>query len=78
VKPGQHPNPKVVIAGGTGFLGLNLARHLAAEGFEPVLLSRHPPKERVPWQHAAWDGRSLGDWAAALENATALVNLAGR
>ena len=76
------PNPKttgpIVIAGGTGFLGLNLASYLAAQHHEIILISRHPPPQNAPWIHAPWDGRTIGEWANHLEGAAALVNLAGR
>jgi uncharacterized protein (TIGR01777 family) len=68
----------VVIAGGSGFLGRSLARHLAARGHEVVILSRTPPRAHGPWTHAPWDGRTVGEWASHLDNAAALVNLAGR
>ncbi|SVC78903.1 uncharacterized protein METZ01_LOCUS331757, partial [marine metagenome] len=69
---------RVVIAGGTGFIGTNLARHLADLGCEVVLLSRNAPKQEGPWKHAQWDGRTVGEWAKHLEGAVAVVNLAGR
>jgi uncharacterized protein (TIGR01777 family) len=69
---------KIVIAGGSGFLGLNLARHLAADGHEVVILSRSAPPHDARWRHVKWDGRTLGEWAKALDGADALVNLAGR
>lgn len=69
---------KVIIAGGSGFLGLNLARALLVLGYEVVILSRSVPKGEGDWTHAEWDGRSLGPWVDALENSTAIVNLAGR
>jgi uncharacterized protein (TIGR01777 family) len=69
---------RVVIAGGTGFLGRNLARHLADGGREVVLISRHAPEEPGPWRHLSWDGRTVGPWAEALDGAAALVNLVGR
>jgi len=69
---------RVVIAGGSGFLGRSLARHLSEAGYEPVVLSRSEPREDGPWRWAAWDGRSIGDWAGELDGAAALVNLAGR
>lgn len=72
------PIGKVVIAGGTGFLGLNLARELAGAGGEVVLISRRPPTTSGPWIHAAWNGRTPGDWIKHLDGAAALVNLAGR
>ena len=78
MKDDIKPTGRVVIAGGTGFIGTNLARHLGDLGCEVVLLSRHIPKERGSWEHAKWDGRTLGDWAKHLEGAAAVVNLAGR
>ncbi len=69
---------KVVIAGGSGFLGTSLARHLDESGMSPVILSRRPPRGTATWQHVAWDGRTLGEWQRALEGAAGLVNLAGR
>src|SRR5262249_31566184 len=69
---------RIVIAGGSGFLGLNLARHLAGVGCEVVLISRNPPADIHRWHHERWDARSLGDWVRHLEGASALVNLAGR
>lgn len=69
---------KVVIAGGSGYLGLNLARALTALGHEVVILSRSAPRGLAGARHIAWDARTLGDWAACLEGARAVVNLAGR
>lgn len=69
---------KVVLAGGSGFLGVSLARHLAEHGASVVLLSRHTPKLPGPWTHMTWDARSLGDWCRELDGASAVVNLTGR
>lgn len=70
---------RIVIAGGSGFIGLSLARHLAGEtAGDIVILSRSPPSESGPWRHAEWDGRTLGPWQAEVDGAAALVNLAGR
>ncbi|MEK6247110.1 MAG: NAD-dependent epimerase/dehydratase family protein [Planctomycetales bacterium] len=69
---------RIVIAGGSGFLGLNLARYLADKDCEVVLLSRHQPTQEGPWEHVVWDARTVGPWAKYLEGATAVVNLAGR
>lgn len=72
-----HSNT-IFIAGGSGFLGTSLARHLAAAGHSVVILSRHAPKVHGPWQHVPWDARTLGDWRTALNGASCLVNLVGR
>ena len=69
---------KVIIAGGSGFLGISLAHHLADAGVSAVILSRTPSKVHGPWKHVTWDGRTLGSWSAELNGASGLVNLAGR
>lgn len=69
---------RIVIAGGSGFLGFSLASHLAKLGASVVLLSRIPPKISGPWSHVCWDARSMGNWQRELDGATGLVNLAGR
>ena len=68
---------KIVLAGGSGFLGQLLAGHLQARGWEPVVLTRKPsPKAR--FREVAWDARTVGDWARELDGAEAVINLAGR
>lgn len=74
----MNPSGRIVIAGGTGFLGVSLARHLVDVGCDVVLLSRHQAAEDPRWRHTVWDARTLGPWTEHLEGATALVNLAGR
>jgi uncharacterized protein len=69
---------KVVIAGGSGFLGVSLARHLADQGVEVVILSRNEPKVAGPWIHRRWDARTVGDWKDELDGADGLINLTGR
>jgi NAD dependent epimerase/dehydratase family enzyme len=68
----------IVIAGGSGFLGIALASHLALAGKSLVLLSRDPPKPTGPWRHVSWDARSLGEWKRELDGASGVINLAGR
>lgn len=72
------PRGRIVITGGTGFLGLNLARHLSESNYEVVLVSRRPPNGGEGWRHSVWDMQSVGEWAQALDGAVALVNLTGR
>ena len=75
---GNGVSGRVVIAGGSGFVGVSLAAHLAAGEAEVVILSRTPPRVSGPWRHVAWDARTLGEWSRELDGATGLVNLAGR
>jgi uncharacterized protein (TIGR01777 family) len=69
---------KVLIPGGTGFLGRVLAAELAARGDEVVVLSRDAGAAVPGARTAAWDGRTVGAWAAEVDGADAVVNLAGR
>jgi hypothetical protein len=74
---------KVILAGGSGFLGRALARALSGTGWEVVVLTRDtdrvPPADDLPALRAVqWNGETGGAWAAELEGADALVNLAGR
>jgi uncharacterized protein len=66
----------IVIPGGSGHLGRLLAHELHAKGHRVTVLSRDPQPQ--PWRVVGWDGRTVGDWAAELEGADAVVNLAGR
>ncbi|MFE8013757.1 TIGR01777 family oxidoreductase [Streptomyces antibioticus] len=65
---------RIVVPGGTGQVGTVLRRALTAAGHEVVVLSRRPsgPGER------AWDGRTLGAWAAEIDGSDVVINLAGR
>ena len=68
---------RIVITGGSGFLGLAVAEDLCSRGAGVTIASRSRPAAG-PWRHAPWDGRSVGAWADALEGAAAVINLAGR
>ena len=69
---------RVVIAGGTGFLGQSLAAYLTKRGCEVVVLGRHSQAAGAVGWHVTWDARTPGSWTRALDGADALVNLVGR
>lgn len=71
---------KIVISGGTGFLGTALCQTLAASGHEIVVLTRGAPatdpRRRII--RVRWDpDDEATDWIPALADAGAIVNLAG-
>ena len=74
----DQEHEKIVITGGSGFLGKSLSRHLSSNGYKVVIVSRHCPVKSGPWIHKNWDGINNGDWSNELEDAYAVVNLAGR
>jgi uncharacterized protein (TIGR01777 family) len=69
---------KIILAGGSGFLGTHLAKSLTDAGYEVVLLSRRFTSQAKTWRTAFWDGETLGPWCAELEGAQAVINLCGR
>jgi len=69
---------RVVLAGGSGFLGTLLARELIRRGADVTILSRDPAVESDGIKRVTWDGRTCGRWAEQVEGALAVVNLAGR
>ncbi|MCA9198256.1 MAG: TIGR01777 family oxidoreductase [Planctomycetales bacterium] len=75
---GSLHGKRIVIAGGSGFLGMSMARYFVNEGANVIILSRSPPKVHSDWRWVNWGGRSLGEWKDALRSADAVVNLAGR
>ena len=64
---------KIVIAGGTGFLGNALKGYFEAKGFVVISLSRKRNKDTT-----YWNGKDLGEWTKHLEDAEVLINLAGK
>jgi len=65
---------KIVVAGGTGFLGQALVARLRTEGNTVHVLTRRPGgADEIAWNP---DG-TTGPWAAALDDADAVINLAG-
>jgi uncharacterized protein len=67
---------RIVIAGGSGFLGEPLVKRLVARGDDVAVLSRNPAKVRAG-RGVAWDGRTQGPWNAEVAAADVVINLAG-
>jgi len=73
---------KVVIAGGTGFLGRPLSAAFAADGHDVVILSRSTDTVDARGSSqpriVAWTpDANVGPWAREIDGADAVVNLAG-
>jgi len=84
-------NKKIIIAGGTGFIGQELCNYFGAEN-DVVILTRKLQKQKSnafgenmikediakKIRYVKWDGQHAGDWVAELEHADLLINLAGK
>ena len=69
---------RIVIAGGSGFIGTALAREFVERGDEVIVLTRRARARRDDVREVVWDGEHPGDWMRFLEGAEAVVNLTGR
>jgi uncharacterized protein len=67
---------RVVVSGGTGYIGSALVRHLLARGDDVAVLTRGEARSGTP-RRVHWTPESAGDWGQALEGVDAVVNLAG-
>ena len=70
---------RVIITGGTGLIGGALAKSLAADGHEVIVLSRNPQAHKLPdgVKAAQWDGQTAVSWGHLADGADAVINLAG-
>lgn len=68
---------KIVIAGGSGFIGKALAAYFKAQ-FDVVILSRNNQVDEEGVRYVYWDGKTPGYWQKELEGITALINMTGR
>src|SRR3954470_13058261 len=77
--------PRIILAGGTGFLGSGLTPVLLNAGYDVTILSRSPDPARGKHhtttgvvRFVQWDAKTLGDWAKELDGAAAIINFVGR
>lgn len=67
---------RIVVSGGTGYVGGALVQRLLARGDQVTVLTRGKSAEGNP-RRVSWDPYTVGDWSRALEGADAVVHLAG-
>lgn len=84
-------NKKIILAGGTGFMGQEMIKYFGKEN-DIVVLTRQLPDTDNNRNHytsltendllrvrfVKWDGKTTGAWAAELNNTDLLINLAGK
>lgn len=71
---------RVIITGGTGLIGRALSASLISDGYQVIVLSRHPednPTLPKGIQVTGWDARTASGWGHLADGADAVVNLAG-
>lgn len=65
---------KVLVAGGSGFLGTSLETSLTKDGHEVFILTRRAATHRHKIQ---WDGKSTKGWGHLVNDMDAVVNMTG-
>jgi uncharacterized protein len=84
-------NKKIVIAGGTGFIGEEMIKYFGTNNHIIILTRRveHALNNRNNFnaltgedlsnvEYQKWDGKTTGEWASALDGADVVINLSGK
>lgn len=69
---------RIIIAGGSGFIGSALAKEFSQRGDAVSVLTRAPRARTDGAEEMAWDAETVGAWSEQLEGADALINLTGK
>ena len=69
---------KIIIAGGSGFLGQLLSKSLIDHGHEVVVLSRNQNSSLICSRSVFWDAKQIDIWVEELNGADVLINLTGK
>jgi uncharacterized protein (TIGR01777 family) len=69
---------RIVLAGGSGFLGHALSKKLPGRNYEVIVLTRSPRTRSDSVKEIGWDAKSPGDWAKFVDGAEAVINLTGK
>jgi uncharacterized protein len=68
---------KVLIAGGSGFMGKHLIKSLIADSHQVWVLTRNPSQKIEGAQVVGWDGKTTDGWGHIVNEMDAVVNLSG-
>jgi len=72
---------KIIVTGGTGFIGKRLCQELAGSGYELFILTRNKAQARQIFVDKItpleWDSKTSAGWSNYVDGAHAIINLAG-
>lgn len=69
---------KIILAGGSGYLGNELARYFQTRADEIIIVSRSCRNPDGNIRQVFWDGKNGGEWTNELESTDLIINLAGK
>ena len=69
---------KLILAGGTGFLGQAIIERFSKQQREIIVFTRGGNRKVGNTSYVQWDGKTFGEWTKELEDADVLINLTGK
>lgn len=69
---------KLILAGGTGFLGQAIIDRYSKQVTEIIVFTRGVNREVGNTRYIKWDGKTFGEWTKELDGADVLINLTGK
>ncbi|MFK8005283.1 MAG: TIGR01777 family oxidoreductase [Saprospiraceae bacterium] len=69
---------KIIIPGGSGFIGKYVADFFLKKDHKVIILTRGKARMENGITYLNWDGKNFGDWIKELESAEMVLNLAGK
>lgn len=69
---------KIIIAGGTGFLGNILSEYFKSKIATIIILTRGKNRDQNNIKYVQWDAKTLDSWKRELNNADVLINMTGK
>jgi len=69
---------KIVIAGGSGFLGKALSSYFKSKGDLVTVFTRGQTQLIDGVNYLHWDGKTIGDWVSHMDKVDVLINLTGK
>ncbi|MEO7039597.1 MAG: TIGR01777 family oxidoreductase [Gemmatimonadaceae bacterium] len=76
--PSAELPSRIVIAGGSGFIGSALSAHFHKRGHDVVVLTRNAKARDDGMREVSWNAHGVGAWAMELDGAVAVINLTGK
>lgn len=69
---------KIILAGGSGFLGQVLIDYYKEKVDQTIVLTRRQQANQGNIVYVPWDGKTLDNWHKCLESSDMLINLVGK
>lgn len=69
---------KIILAGGSGFLGDIIIDHFRNSTTQIIVLTRGKERTEKNVRYINWDGKTLSGWINEIEASDALINLTGK